>query len=156
MAGRRYESISAGKGPNEQNEDAALRQFPGQTKQDLTKANALFKRYVFYRTKGNGRTLWTSCCGVRERYIGMDMREVRPEDEAALRARHNERIRCPFCGAAAEMKCVGKIGIGKMLTEYQPVVFLHTSRDGKTIYAQGYWMRKEYSKEDTEIGRAHV
>lgn len=150
MAGRRYESISAGKGPNEQNEDAALRQFPGLTKQDLTKANALFKRYVFYRTKGNGRTLWTSCCGVRERYIGMDMRTVGPKDRAALWARHNERIRCPFCGAAAEMKCVGKIGIGKMLTEYQPVVFLHTSRDGKTIYAQGYWMRKEYSKEDTD------
>lgn len=150
MAGRRYESISAGKGPNEQNEDAALRQFPGLTKQDLTKANALFKRYVFYRTKGNGRTLWTSCCGVRERYIGMDMRTVGPKDRAALWARHNERIRCPFCGAAAEMKCVGKIGIGKMLTEYQPVVFLNTSRSGETIYAQGYWTKKEYSQADTD------
>ena len=150
MAGRRYESISAGKGPNEQNEDAALRQFPGLTKQDLTKANALFKRYVFYRTKGKGRTIWTSCCGKKEQYIGEDMRTVGPKDRAALWARHNERIRCPFCGAAAEMKCVGKIGIGRMIEEYQPAVFLHTSQSGKTIYAQGYWMKKEYSQADTD------
>lgn len=150
MAGRRYESISAGKGPNEQREDAALRQFPGLTESDLTKANALFKRYVFYRTKGNGRTLWTSCCGARERYIGMDMREVRPEDRAVLWARHGDRIECPFCGKTAQVKCVGKIGIGRMIEEYQPVVFLHTSQSGKTIYAQGYWTKKEYSQADTD------
>ena len=150
MAGRRYESISAGKEPNEQSEDAALRQFPGLTGSDLTKANALFKRYVFCRTKGNGRKIWTSCCGVRERYIGMDMREVRPEDRAVLWARHGDRIECPFCGKTAQVKYVGKIGIGRMIEEYRPVVFLHTSRSGETIYAQGYWMRKEYSKENTD------
>ena len=143
-------SISKGEGPNERGEDAALRQFPGLTEGDLTKANALFKRYVFYRTKGKGRTIWTSCCGVRERYIGMDMREVRPEDSAALTARHGALIRYPFCGATAQIKCVGKIGIGHMIEEYKPAVFLHTSQSGKTIYAQGYWMKKEYSQADTD------
>lgn len=150
MAERKYKSISKGEGPNERSEDAALRQFPGLTEGDLTKANALFKRYVFYRTKGKGRTIWTSCCGVRERYIGMDMREVRPKDSAALTARHGSLIRCPFCGATAQVKCVGKIGIGRMIEEYQPAVFLHTSQSGKTIYAQGYWMKKEYSQADTD------
>ena len=150
MAGKRYESISAGKGPNEQNEDAALRQFPGLTKQDLTAANDLFSAYVFYKTKGAGRVIWTSCCGKKEQYIGEDMRTVGPKDRAALWARHGDRIECPFCGRSSEVKCVGKIGAGKLISEYRPAVFLHTSRDGKTIYAQGYWMRKEYSKEDTD------
>ena len=150
MAGKRYESISAGKGPNEQNEDAVLRQFPGLTKQDLTAANDLFSAYVFYKTKGAGRVIWTSCCGKKEQYIGEDMRTVGPKDRAALWARHGDRIECPFCGRSSEVKCVGKIGAGKLISEYRPAVFLHTSRDGKTIYAQGYWMRKEYSKEDTD------
>ena len=150
MTERKYRSISKGEGPNERGEDAALRQFPGLTEGDLKKASALFKRYVFYRTKGKGRTIWTSCCGVRERYIGMDMREVRPEDRAMMTAQHNALIRCPFCGETAQVKCVGKIGIGRMIEEYQPAVFLHTSQSGKTIYAQGYWMKKEYSQADTD------
>lgn len=150
MAGRGYKQAAAGEKPGGRSEDAALRQFPGLTKSDLTRANTLFKNYVFYRTKGNGREIWTSCCGIRGRYIGMDMRVLRTQDRAALDARHNELIVCPFCGAAAEMKCVGKIGQGNMLEEYRPAVFLHTSQSGKTIYAQGYWMRKEYIKADTD------
>lgn len=150
MAGRRYESISAGKGPNEQSEDTTLRQFPGLTKQDLTAANGLFSAYVFYKTKGAGRVIWTSCCGKKEQYIGEGMRTVGPKDRAALWARHGDLIECPFCGKTAQVKCVGKIGIGRMIEEYQPAVFLHTSQSGKTIYAQGYWTKKEYSQADTD------
>lgn len=131
--------------------DKELEQFPGLSRAELDAVNDLYKPYVFYKTKGAGREFWTSCCHVKQRYLGEDRtRTMTQEIRAALWSEHNDRIFCPFCGRSAELKCVGKIGRGVLLEEYQPVVFLHVAKDGQTIWAQGYWSRKQYVKENTD------
>ena len=131
--------------------DKELEQFPGLSRAELDAVNELFTPYVFYRKKGVGREFWTSCCHAKQRYLGEDRtRTMTPEDREALWSGHNDSIYCPFCGRWAKLKCVGKIGRGEALEEYQPVVFLRASKDGQTIWAQGYWSRKEYAKENTD------
>lgn len=131
--------------------DKELEQFPGLSRAELDAVNDLYTPYVFYKTKGVGREFWTSCCHVKQRYLGEDRtRTMTQEIRAALWSVHNDRIFCPFCGRSAELKCVGKIGRGVLLEEYQPVVFLHVAKDGQTIWAQGYWSRKQYVKENTD------
>lgn len=128
-----------------------LEQFPGLSRAELDAVNELFTPYVFYRKKGVGREFWTSCCHAKGRYLGKDRtRTMTQEDRDALWSGHNDSIYCPFCGRWAKLKCVGKIGRGAALEEYQPVVFLRASKDGQTIWAQGYWSRKEYAKENTD------
>ena len=131
--------------------DKELEQFPGLSRAELDAVNDLFTPYVFYRKKGIGREFWTSCCHANGRYLGEDRtRTMTPEDRDALWSGHNDYIYCPFCGRWAKLKCVGKIGRGAALEEYQPVVFLHVAKDGQTIWAQGYWSKKEYAKENTD------
>ena len=144
---RKYDEKRVGEKISEKDE---LAQFPGLSRRELERVNSFFKHYLFYRTCGKGREVWTSCCHQKQRYIDLQEKTITPELRDALWGSHNMKIRCPFCGEDVTIKCAGKIGRGAGLEEYQKVVFLHCSQDGNTIYAQGYWVKKEYCKEATD------
>lgn len=146
---RKYDEKKAGEKISGK-EEMELAQFPGLARRELEEVNNFFKHYLFYRTHGRGREVWTSCCHQKQRYIDLQERTITPELRDALWGDHNMKTRCPFCGKDVTIKCAGKIGRGAELEEYQSVVFLHCSRNGNTIYAQGYWAKKEYCKEVTD------
>ena len=129
--------------------DAELAEFPGLTERELKAAENLFADYIFYHTEGRGRRVWTSCCHKAGIYLAAGVGAADPV-QGVLASRHNEMVCCPFCGRWATLKCIGRIGRGAMLEEYQPVVFLRASEDGQTLWAQGYWARKLYDKDDTD------
>ena len=129
--------------------DAELAEFPGLTERELKAAENLFADYIFYHTEGRGRRVWTSCCHKAGIYLAAGVGAADPV-RGVLASRHNEMVCCPFCGRWATLKCIGRIGRGALLEEYQPVVFLRASEDGQTLWAQGYWARKLYDKDDTD------
>lgn len=109
--------------------------------------NAWFTPYIFYERKSRGKymELWTSCCG-RHEGIELPPRTITPELSALADARHNYKIRCPYCGREALVKCLGRSGSRRTLTEYHPVVILQ-EQDGD-LFARAYWVVKNYEDAD--------
>lgn len=62
---------------------------------------------------------------------------------AARRAGHGDVVACPFCGELLHVIALHKFRSGRTVEQYVPVLFLHVSEDGETVWAQGYWARRE-------------
>jgi len=121
-----------------------LERFPVLTEAELEKANGLFSTYLTYKAEGRCRRVWTSCCN-REEVIGGFAMLVTPETQETMWAKHNDRIRCPFCGKEVTVKCRGKF----RTKELRNAVFLATDGDGN-LFAQAYWMKKDYGAAPAE------
>ena len=150
---REYQTVEAN-GNRCDGDLAVLHCFPGLTQKELDQANDRFQHYIFFKNEKEGRRVWTSCCHKAGVPLWCE-RTLTPEHRDLMWAKHNFKIRCPWCGREVTAKCIGKIGKAKNLQEYQPIVFLKTTRNGKTIYAQGYWALKEYDKDHPETLSAY-
>lgn len=126
-------------------DNSILEEFPGLSAEELEAVNNFYDHYLFYQKDGHGRRVWTSCCHHQNEYIGPDMMLVTPEHRAVLWAKHGDPIACPFCGRPVEVKSIGTSRRCAKLGRYIPVVFLHASEDGDSIYAQAYWTHKDFS-----------
>lgn len=133
-------------------DDRILAEFPGLGKKKLDQVNDLFKPYLFYEDSKEGRRVWTSCCHHAGELWERQPRTETQKHRAVMATKHNEVELCPYCHKPVTFKNTKKIGAAKNLREFIPVLFLHTRQRGKTVYAQGYWARKEYSTEECWAG----
>lgn len=125
-----------------------LKEFPGLSREELDKANSFFKPYLFFENVKGGRKVWTSCCHHRGELWSKVFRLETEEGRGVLLSEHNGEVKCPYCHRWVTVKNVKKMGQAKKLEEYIPVLFLHASDDGETLYAQGYWAWKAYAREE--------
>lgn len=119
------------------------------TAAEKQKVNSFFKAYVFYKNTPEGRLLTTSCCGKQDKKWPVKSRINDDNDMTLSHGKHNDEVRCPYCGAASQLKEISRLGKKKRLLEYQPVVFLK-ERKGE-LYALGAWAMKDYRGELTEV-----
>ncbi len=117
--------------------------FPVLTAKDLEQANELFDHFVFYRREKKYLLLWTSCCFVMEQRYDVVQRTMDDRHASFISSKHNDLVKCPYCGKTATLKSIGKIG-KRGLEEFIPVLFLGAGARGE-LYAQGYWVRKAYN-----------
>lgn len=128
--------------------DRVLKEFPGLSKEDLEQVNGFFEPYLFFENVEGGRKVWTSCCH-HEGELWPDLvRTETPEHQMIKMLGHNDETYCPYCHRPVRAKNVRKMGTGKRLEEYIPVLFLHAAPDGETVYAQGYWAWKNYATKE--------
>ena len=130
-------------------QSALLDSFPVLSAEDLTSVNNLFRHYVFYRTEKGGRRLWTSCCQTEGKFFG-DVREnMCHSDSEVSYGKHNDVVKCPYCGHTGELKNVGRCGRFSLVSEGRNVMILHAGEGG--LYAQAYIARKRYDSEHLAI-----
>lgn len=128
--------------------DKALKDFPGLSKEELETANSFFTLYLFFENVEGGRRVWTSCCHHDGELWEELPRTETPQHREVMALKHNDECECPYCHKKVTVKNVKQMGTGKRLEEYVPILFLHTSKDGGTIYAQGYWTWKGYADKE--------
>ena len=122
--------------------DQALEEFPGLSQEELDEVDEMYEKYLFYQGDRGGREVWTTCCH-ENYYIEND------RGPKELTGKHGDVIQCPFCGETVTVKCMGRLRDGSSVKQYIPVVFLHRSEDGETVWAQGYWTTRNLMKEPT-------
>lgn len=115
-----------------------------------SKANGLFKPYIFVEKKKNTLKMWTSCCGNKDVWE-CTPRTMRYEETSVLYGRHNQKAVCPFCGEEVTLKETRYLRGGKRLEEYHPVIFVD-EKDGR-VYARGFWTRKRYETEEDRTAK---
>lgn len=130
-----------------QEDEKILSEFPGLTQAELDEVNGFFCKYLFFENVPEGRRVWTSCCHKEDILFEHLARTETPDHRSVLQLDHNQETVCPFCGQRVTAKNRKKLGKGQKLKEYIPVLFLRSSEDGETIYAQGYWTYKGYISE---------
>ncbi len=123
-------------------EDKALEEFPGLSREELEEVEGLYDQYLFYSATGSGRQIWTTCCHEYTHLKG---------EKCQRTGKHRQVIRCPFCGEEVEVICLGRMRSGKSIRQYIPVLFLHASEDGQTVWAQGYWTTRDLVNDPTGI-----
>lgn len=126
-----------------QQEREAIENWPTFSEEDVTELNDLFDHYIFYQweTKETMR-VWTSCCH-RNGTVHRLSREQVYEQYELITAKHNEYIKCPYCGRKVKKKAVGKIGKGLNLKESNHAAVVHVQEDG--VYITAIYTRKEYN-----------
>ncbi|NCC85358.1 MAG: hypothetical protein EOM03_14695 [Clostridia bacterium] len=120
-----------------------INSFPGLTQEELDAANDLFSHNIIYETVKSGRHFWTSCCH-KELSVDDPPRTSDQTLRDVLYGRHNDFVICPWCGKPATLKCKGKFKGGRTTYADGQVLFLKAYNGG--IFAQGYWMNKDYLK----------
>lgn len=142
-----------------------IKEAPELTQKDVEEINRLFQPIIFRRNRT--KELWTSCCG-RHAYLKASANEA---EERILDAMHtpeeirrqywarpiNElesrrRVTCPYCGAEAKLKELGRCGDRKNLWRYRRAVVLKV-HEGK-LWAIACEAEKGYmgfGREDTNI-----
>lgn len=131
---------------------------PKMTEQNIREINALFQAYIFRRRKN--REIWTSCCGVHkvirkngETDAEYEILNAPHTPEPVMRywgGRINKeeasrRVTCPYCGAEAKLKELGRTGNRDNLWSYRRPVILRQWR-GK-LWAMAYDAVKSYRSE---------
>lgn len=123
-----------------------LEEFPGLGKEDLEAVDRLHEAFLLYEDDGRGkhwtRRAWTTCCH-RTVTVHDQARAEGPEQLTIRWASHNDWMRCPFCGRDMTSKNRKRIRNWNGYAAYEPVVFIHVSEDGQTVWAQGYWTTKD-------------
>lgn len=137
MNGMGYRKVDVG--------EKTLDEFPGLTAAELEAVNDMYDHYLFYKKSGSGRVVSSTCCHQHEYYVGTNKELVTPEDWQMLCMRHGESMLCPFCGRPVTVQNIGTARTCTGLKRFIPVVFLSTSADGGTVYAQCYWSLKDYN-----------
>lgn len=128
--------------------DKVLKEFPGLRKKDLDTADSFFKPYLFFENVTGGRRVWTSCCHHDGDLWKVNPKMETPRQRTVMGLKHNDECECPYCHRSVTAKNVKQMGTGKRLKQYIPILFLHTSRNGQTVYAQGYWAMKSYESRE--------
>lgn len=136
-----------------------LKAAPKLTEAEKDKLNGLFQAFLFRRSKT--REVWTTCCRQHRIIVpGNSEEEDRllyephtPEPierqywrEPVNKWEASRRVRCPWCGAEAKLKELGRCGNRKNLSRYQRAVVLRQYR-GK-LWAMAYDLGKEYTDTD--------
>jgi hypothetical protein len=124
-------------------EHQVLHSFPVLSQEELDKVNGLYKPYVFYKTMKGGREVSCTTCH-EHRFIPYLKELMTPEDYVFMDARHNDEVKCPFCGAEAQLKNIPKCKSFEKLFEEHQVSFFHAV--GNAVYVQCYWTRKNYEE----------
>lgn len=136
-----------------------LKAAPKLTEAEKDKLTGLFQAFLFRRSKT--REVWTTCCRQHRIIVpGNSEEEDRllyephtPEPierqywrEPVNKWEASRRVRCPWCGAEAKLKELGRCGNRKNLSSYQRAVVLRQYR-GK-LWAMAYDLGKEYTDTD--------
>ena len=119
-----------------------LDEFPGLSAEDLAEVEWLYEPFLFYEKTSYGREVWTTCCHGHE-HVHTMTELFTATDYELLRMQHGEQVRCPFCGRFVTVKNHKLLRSDWKHKQYMPVLFLHTSEDGSTVYAQGYWSMRD-------------
>lgn len=123
-------------------ESRIMEEFPTLSQEDLDAVDVAFRDYMVFERTGRGRRVWTGCCHRCE--VLEDLPRKESYDMAAARhAGHGDVVACPFCGELLHVIALHKFRSGRTVERYVPVLFLHVSEDGETVWAQGYWARRE-------------
>lgn len=138
---------------------------PPLTDGEKEKINRLFQPMIFRRRRT--KEVWTSCCRKHKIIVqGINAEEDRllaePHTPEAIERQYwreplnkweaSRRVRCPWCGAEAKLKELGRCGARENLWSYRRAVVLRVFR-GK-LWAVAYDAVKDYrgiGREDTEI-----
>lgn len=124
-------------------EDKALEEFPGLSREELDAADRMFTPYLFFRPEKEGRRIWTTCCR-QEAVLPKKARMETPEIFAARTTRQGGWVSCPFCQRRAKVYAYSRLKYQDALREYHPILYLHVSEDGQTVWAQGYWTTRNW------------
>lgn len=153
----------------EKGRDRLVKAAPKLRDQDIEAINAHFQHYIFRRRKT--REVWTTCC---------HRHEVLPKGHPILDAEHvagpekyeehyhytcgtwrtmappkrPPKVACPFCGAEADVKELGRTGHRKGLHEWTRGVVLRQYRGA--LYALAYNAGKGYLTEAAMLGLPSV
>lgn len=135
--------------------DELLKGAPELSEEEKRKMNGIFQAYIFRirRTK----EVWTSCCGAHKTLSG----EISDAEYKLLTEEHTpepivrqywtvpmnkyeseRRVTCPYCGAEAKLKELGKTGNRHNLWSYRRCIVLRQKRG--TLWAMAYEMVKNY------------
>lgn len=133
-------------------EEKILDTFPGLTKDDLHAVDLFHPAYLLYEDRHHGtrkeREAWLTCCH-RQMVVESVGRTETPEQRAVLNASHNDTFRCPYCGRVCDVKNRLRIKNWNRYEMYEPVLFIHASEDGQTVWAQGYWTTTDLTADPT-------
>lgn len=129
---------------------------PQLTDAERRQINGLFPAYIFRRRRTG--EVWTSCCGVHKCIVHCEndrQWQVLEADHAPQPqyrwgkclnpAESGRRVRCPWCGAEAAVKEIGRCGDGKNLWTYRRAVVLRQWRGALWVRAYECW--KDYRLE---------
>lgn len=129
---------------------------PQLTDAERRQINGLFPAYIFRRRRTG--EVWTSCCGVHKCIVHCEndrQWQVLEADHAPQPqyrwgkclnpAESGRRVRCPWCGAEAAVKEIGRCGDGKNLWTYRRAVVLRQWRGALWVRAYDCW--KDYRLE---------
>lgn len=124
-------------------EDKALEEFPGLSWEELDAADRMFTPYLFFQPEKEGRRIWTTCCR-REEVLPKIARTETPEIFEARTTRQGGWVTCPFCKRKAKVYARSRMKHWDALREYHPILYLHVSEDGQTVWVQGYWTTRNW------------
>lgn len=129
---------------------------PQLTDAERRQINGLFPAHIFRRRRTG--EVWTSCCGVHKCIVHCEndrQWQVLEADHAPQPqyrwgkclnpAESGRRVRCPWCGAEAAVKEIGRCGDGKNLWTYRRAVVLRQWRGALWVRAYECW--KDYRLE---------
>lgn len=129
---------------------------PQLTDAERRQINGLFPAYIFRRRRTG--EVWTSCCGVHKCIVHCEndrqwqVLEADHTPQPQYRwgkclnpAESGRRVRCPWCGAEAAVKEIGRCGDGKNLWTYRRAVVLRQWRGALWVRAYDCW--KDYRLE---------
>lgn len=136
--------------------ESLARLAPQLTDAERRQINGLFPAYIFRRRRTG--EVWTSCCGVHKCIVHCEndrQWQVLEADHAPQPqyrwgkclnpAESGRRVRCPWCGAEAAVKEIGRCGDGKNLWTYRRAVVLQQWRGALWVRAYDCW--KDYRLE---------
>lgn len=142
---------------------------PPLSDKELAAINAGYVAYIFRNRKK--REIWTTCCGRHEAipqkgytdaqhavmeaaHCGEDAGRGNYCSYAQRRAAEGDRrdtTPCPYCGANAYVKELGRTGSRKNLTSFLDVIVVRWYRGA--LWARAYYTAKRYKPEYSLIGR---
>jgi hypothetical protein len=120
-----------------------LNSFPTLSQAELDEVNGYYMPYVFYKSRKDGRDVSCTTCH-NHQFIPFLKELETPEDWEFMASKHNDAVRCPFCGAEATLKNVGSCKSFEKLREYHNVAFFHAV--GEAVFVQCYWTQKNYAE----------
>ncbi|MCH5192241.1 MAG: PcfJ domain-containing protein [Oscillospiraceae bacterium] len=128
--------------------EAIIRAVPDLTQEDADEMNRQFTPYLFFKDcRDDGyRECWCSSCGEHFNY-DIDQRIETLEHYEFIRAKHNEKTKCPHCGRILTAKETYRAKECLNLTEWKRLVFVKPQ--GKnTVFLVCAYAYKDYAGRD--------
>ncbi len=126
--------------------DTIIRHAPTLTDEDVQNLNECYVPYIFYRDDKKRGVQECTCSRCRQSFdVPFVSRMITPEQTEFLQAGHNQKVKCPKCGAAAYKKQKGIARNCRKLYEYQRAVFVKPISKNE-VYLIYCWSEKFYQK----------